>query len=264
MKDYYQILRVRQGASSPEIKRAYRVLVQQLHPDVNPDPAAHELIKEVNEAYDVLSDDVKRRDYDYRFDNPYVTVEVPQEPVHRDPYFKRQGRPATARNVEKSESTQLMEKSLYYFQWFFKFSAGLCIILLVDFCVPKHVSEEQMAEMYEIRDGRGRRKSIQLLVTNTGREITIQNKDARFILVEPDLQIYESRILSIETKIQTRSGSLVVTNLGTIYNNFLFLPIMLSIGSVIGLVVKKGTLDFKFSLGLVILVLLGITIKMIL
>jgi molecular chaperone DnaJ len=60
-KDYYGILGVAKEATAEEIKRAYRKLARQYHPDVNPDPEAHERFKEINAAYEVLSDDQKRQ-----------------------------------------------------------------------------------------------------------------------------------------------------------------------------------------------------------
>lgn len=64
-KDYYAILGVTSGADGSEIKKAYRKLAKQYHPDKNPNnPAAAEKFKEVAEAYDVLSDADKRRKYD--------------------------------------------------------------------------------------------------------------------------------------------------------------------------------------------------------
>jgi molecular chaperone DnaJ len=59
-KDYYGILGVNRDASADDIKRAYRQLARQFHPDVNPDPAAQDKFKEINAAYEVLSDPKKR------------------------------------------------------------------------------------------------------------------------------------------------------------------------------------------------------------
>lgn len=64
-KDYYQMLGLNRNASEDEIKRAYRKLALKYHPDHNPDdPESEEKFKEISEAYAVLNDPEKRKEYD--------------------------------------------------------------------------------------------------------------------------------------------------------------------------------------------------------
>lgn len=72
-KDYYEILGVSKGADADEIKSAYRRLAKKYHPDLNKAPEAAEKFKEINEAYEVLSDDKKRSNYDQ-----YGSADSPQ------------------------------------------------------------------------------------------------------------------------------------------------------------------------------------------
>lgn len=64
-KDYYKILGVTKNSSSKEIKKAYYQLAKKYHPDTNKDdPNAGKKFQEVSEAYEILSDDTKRKEYD--------------------------------------------------------------------------------------------------------------------------------------------------------------------------------------------------------
>jgi molecular chaperone DnaJ len=63
-RDYYEVLEVGRSASPDELRRAYRRLAKQFHPDVNKDHGSEERFKEINEAYAVLSDDERRASYD--------------------------------------------------------------------------------------------------------------------------------------------------------------------------------------------------------
>ena len=64
-RDYYEMLGIAKSASKDEIKSAYRKLALKYHPDKNPgNKEAEEKFKEINEAYEILSDDSKKQQYD--------------------------------------------------------------------------------------------------------------------------------------------------------------------------------------------------------
>lgn len=67
----YETLGVSKGASSDEIKKAYRKLARKYHPDINKDPGAEDKFKEINAAYEILSDEKKRAQYDQYGDNMF-------------------------------------------------------------------------------------------------------------------------------------------------------------------------------------------------
>ena len=72
-RDYYEVLGVGKNATDEELKKAFRKLAKQYHPDANPDnkEEAEQKFKEVNEAYEILSDKQKRQMYDqFGFDGP--------------------------------------------------------------------------------------------------------------------------------------------------------------------------------------------------
>jgi len=70
MKNYYEILGVAENASQDEIKKSYRKLSKQYHPDVNPE--GEEKFKDIAEAYDILGDENKRQQYNQRKNNPFA------------------------------------------------------------------------------------------------------------------------------------------------------------------------------------------------
>lgn len=78
MKNYYELLEVSEKASPEVIKKAYITLVKKYHPDLQPDgekKSAEEKIKEINEAYEVLSDKTKKESYDRKLQAERITAE---------------------------------------------------------------------------------------------------------------------------------------------------------------------------------------------
>ncbi|MBW1973447.1 MAG: J domain-containing protein [Deltaproteobacteria bacterium] len=98
-KDYYKILGISTNASKEEIKRAYRKLALKFHPDLNQgDKNAEEKFKEISEAYGVLMDDLKRKDYDFarrsgaynesnKWNFGYTQEDIFKD-IFRDPYAR--------------------------------------------------------------------------------------------------------------------------------------------------------------------------------
>jgi DnaJ-class molecular chaperone len=73
-EDLYTILGINETASHDEIKKAYRGLSLKYHPDRNPDPIATEKFKQINEAYEVLGDEQKRKQYEMERKNPFMRM----------------------------------------------------------------------------------------------------------------------------------------------------------------------------------------------
>ena len=71
-KNYYDILGVKKDASDADIKKRYRKLVRQYHPDVSDDPDADNKIAEINNAYETIRDKDKRAEYDAMLNNPFT------------------------------------------------------------------------------------------------------------------------------------------------------------------------------------------------
>jgi DnaJ-class molecular chaperone len=98
-KDFYATLGVGRNASEKEIRSAYRKLARKLHPDVNPgDKVSEARFKEVNAAYDVLSDSDKRKKYDVYGDNWEHAEEIEKARAQRGRgYYSYAGDPGEGR-----------------------------------------------------------------------------------------------------------------------------------------------------------------------
>jgi DnaJ-class molecular chaperone len=93
VKDYYKVMGVQEKATPEEIKKVYRKLAREFHPDQNKDkPGAEERFKEISEAYSILSDENKRKEYDIQRQNPFFSGrggpggQPGQRSQHADPF----------------------------------------------------------------------------------------------------------------------------------------------------------------------------------
>jgi curved DNA-binding protein len=113
-RNYYSILGVPRDASSEEIKKAYRRLARKYHPDMNPgNEAAEEQFKAINEAYEVLSDEVKRSQYDqygqYWNQTGFQGGKAPSRPPATKPAGSRAGSNTAYEEVDFGQFSDFQE-----------------------------------------------------------------------------------------------------------------------------------------------------------
>lgn len=255
MKNYYSILGVSVNSHAADIKRAYRRLALQYHPDKNSNPAAEQFFKEVNEAYDVLGDPQKRYEYDQRLLNPVYTAPVePSVQQHRDPAYRRRTQATYVR--KPSEQFILMQKSLPFMRTISWISSLVILLIMIDVLLPPRVEK---ATIRTFRTTQYRTTSQEHLVTENGESFRITD-DARLLLDNGGvIELVRSPLFLKLKRIQSTEARVSITNLATIYCNFKFVPILLLVGTVISLFFASKV-EFSFNIGWINLVTLIVTV----
>jgi DnaJ-class molecular chaperone len=110
-KDYYQILSVSEQATEEQIKKSYRKLALEHHPDRNPnDPKSEERFKEITEAYGVLMDPLKRKEYDQYRSNPFGGAQGgPQFRYSQQEIFENMFRQAFGKDIFNDLNTDFKQ-----------------------------------------------------------------------------------------------------------------------------------------------------------
>jgi hypothetical protein len=253
LKDYYSILGVNRSASHAEIKRAFRQLAVTYHPDKNPDPEAEQIFKEVNEAYEIIGDPEKKRDYDYRLDNPFGEIlvhEVEEEqPRHRDPAYKRRRPPDPNRKSENQEIREMMLGASGYTRAVLWVSLIFCFFLLLDYTFPVR---EVQATVLDVKDNAAKRSyrgSADVSMTvHTDQNITFRVDLEHVDHFKPGtvIDIHVSRMLGVPLSVKSMEEVIVPVPVN-IYGNFLFAPLTLVAASAAGLLFRKR-IELSFNL----------------
>jgi len=256
--DYYRILGVSHSASEEQIKHAFRRLAIRYHPDKNPDPNAESIFKEVNAAYDVLSDPEKRRVYDLRLQNPLIDIVQNQaEPRHRDPAY----RPAKPKGYRRSERDSLRDLMAEYLPIAQKAIAGCFLVsfcLFIDYIWPRQVHDEKV-ERTSLRRTYSRNASTTWWVIETSGNHLI---DLPFEFSDSfppgqSVTIQASTFFDIPTSVAIPDHVIVIKK--SIYGNFIFAPAALLIISSLGLIFRKNV-EYGFNFGVISFVILLFTI----
>jgi hypothetical protein len=249
MKNYYEILGLSTTATDHEIKFVFRRLAITYHPDKNPTPEAEAIFKEVNEAYEVLSDPDKRLYYDQLLTGAVVQKELPS--WHRDPAYRKR-RQAGYRPPPREPSPRIvmMESFLSYVRILSWIACIWCALLFTDYVLPSAVSKEKI-----VTNANDLKKALlhskgDLLVTEAGHHYPISLHELKYFPYESELKIFYSPVFFLLIKIENADSSYQVNNLATIYRNFIFAPVLLLILSLVSLFFAKG-IEFRFNLGVV-------------
>lgn len=263
MKDYYKVLGVRSTAHEVDIKRAFRQLAIRYHPDKNSDPAAELLFKEINEAYEVLSDLQKRAGYDWRRQKPLTdNVQPPNQSQHRDPAYRK---PRPSGPPKKSERQRMFEMMRRYQPTINRITIVCFLIsmmMLIDYLLPNRISEEKITRTYSHTTTAGRYSATwHDIVTSGGNQIEISFELAKYFQMENSIIVTSSFIFNVHRSIEANQK--IVPLRKSIYGNFVFAPAALLLISFLALMFRKNV-EKSFNYGIVSMVILFFTVIFIL
>jgi hypothetical protein len=237
MKDYYKILEVDQNASNTDIKKAFRKLAVQHHPDKSTKQNALVLFQEINEAYQILSDPEQRRAYDvmrtFGIDLSQLEEAV-APPPRRRPYQYRPPRP---------KPEEIIKPYLKYLHWTSRIGLVLCLLLTIDFFLP--VTQQAVYLSNGLMPYLDQQKEI---VEENGYPLSYPDK-LKFP-AGTAARVYKTPMFTTFVYIEREDNRFVAKAAYNIYKNFIFAPVALLIVSLFGILVR-GNVDLEFKLAVV-------------
>lgn len=256
LKNYYFILSLNIYANDTEIKQSYRRMALQFHPDKNSSPEAEAIFKEVNEAYEVLGDPLRKAIYDQMLRGVPAEEQV-QEPVqkHRDPRYRpRPKTNAPRRATHREEILAMMVENLRYTLMISRLTLLFSVILITDYSLPP--VKTMIKVISENPTDRGNSFKLEL---NDGKSVNVSRAGARNLRNANRIGIYRSAWFSIPLTLEDESTHYHTDVQLSIYGNFIFWPILLLLTSLVGTFYWKGV-EFRFNVGIVNFILFLLTL----
>lgn len=189
--NYYDVLRVDKNASSQDIKNSYKKLIKRYHPDLYPGNKvrAESITRDLNEAYDILSDPDKRAMYDLSLETQtQVQEQIVSEPIHQTYYRKVQEE--ETKETEEQNFQETLRKNIH--RLVDKYSDGLSsknklsiviIIIFISMLILLFTTVDYINFQFSLQE---RRKERELKVQNT---LQIDNTNTEFTnIIEIDKQ----------------------------------------------------------------------------
>lgn len=247
MKNYYFVLGLNIYSRDVEIKQAYRKLVLQYHPDRNPARNAESIIKEINEAYEVLSDPQRKLLYDQMLVGGEPELKLVRQP-HRDPKYRPQRPDFVSKQPSKRKVYfDFMQSNLSRALLVSRLTLLFSCILVADFTLP----QQHQSKAIVSKEGRSGRydTSIKFKVEG-GATFSLGKKSFGEFERGSIVTLYSSPLLSVPISVENEQTEFQDEIRISIYGNFIFVPLILLITSLLGTFYQKG-IEFRFNLGVI-------------
>lgn len=207
--DPYSILGVGRQATPKDIQRAYRRLALKFHPDRNPSAEARVKFQELQDAYDLLSDPVRRRRYD-----AFGADVRPVAPA----YTYTSPAPPPASPADDGEK-EMISRSSGFVRMFSLGFMMVCFVVAIDFLLPSEITYDEVVEAE-------RYGATMMLYTASGNSFGIEPIRFGYFQREPTLTVTRSRILHVLVSIHTVPSNYSVGTPGSFYGTFIFVPVL--------------------------------------